>query len=287
MKRVSLNKKSGVWMKFLVGALALFILLFILNFFSAGIKNGFYAVSSPVQKTFWSAGESCSGFASSFVNAGSLSKQNQNLQGQVQQLQSQLASMQEVINGNQAQSVVSQACQNNGFKLQMAGVVGLNDQDIMSINKGSDDGIKINMPVINQQGALYGKISKVYKNFSDVMLISNKNSVISVKVQQTSQSTSTPAASAEASAPKEIDGVVKGIGKLGIYLDLVPIDDTINQGDLLVTSALENVFPKDLLVGTITKVQKNDQNPHQTAQVQPFLSSSIDNLFVITNYKSN
>jgi len=274
-------------MKFLVGALALFILLFILNFFSAGIKNGFYAVSSPVQKTFWSAGESCSGFASSFVNAGSLSKQNQNLQGQVQQLQSQLASMQEVINGNQAQSVVSQACQNNGFKLQMAGVVGLNDQDIMSINKGSDDGIKINMPVINQQGALYGKISKVYKNFSDVMLISNKNSVISVKVQQTSQSTSTPAASAEASAPKEIDGVVKGIGKLGIYLDLVPIDDTINQGDLLVTSALENVFPKDLLVGTITKVQKNDQNPHQTAQVQPFLSSSIDNLFVITNYKSN
>ena len=186
MKGVSLNKKSGVWIKFLIGAVALFVLLLILNFFSSGIKNGFYAVSSPIQKTFWSAGESCSGFFTSFVNAGSLTQQNQQLQGQVQQLHSQLAAMQEIIIGNQAQSNVSAACQNNGFKMMMAGVVGLNDQDIMSINKGSADGIKVNMPVINQQGALYGKIYKVYKNFSDVMLISNKNSVVSVKVQQSS-----------------------------------------------------------------------------------------------------
>ena len=35
----------------------------------------------------------------------------------------------------------------------------------------------------------------------------------------------------------------------------------------------------------ITKVQKNDQNPHQQASVQPFLSQQIDNLFVILNYK--
>ena len=257
----------------MVGALALFVLILILNFFGSGIKNGFYAASSPMQRTFWMAGGSCSGFLTSFANAGSLSKQNQNLQGQVQQLQSQLTAMQEVINGNQAQSTVSMACQNNGFKLLMAGVVGLSDQDIMSINKGSADGIKVNMPVINQQGALYGKISKVYKNFSNVMLISNKSSVISVKISQSDV------------AKPEIDGVVKGLGNQRIFLDLVPIDDTLNQGDLLVTSALENVFPKDLLVGTITKVQKNDQNPHQTAQIKPFLSSSIDNLFVITNYK--
>jgi rod shape-determining protein MreC len=230
-------------------------------------------LSSPIQKTFWTAGESCSGFITSFVNAGSLNKQNQGLKDEIQKLQSEITSLQSVVGGNQAQVAVSQICQNNNFKLLIAGVIGLDDQDMLSINKGSTDGILENMPVINQQGALFGKIFKVYKTFSKVMHNSNKNSVVNVKVQQSDPTKS------------EIDGVLKGSGKLGVYLDLVPIDDTINQGDILVTSALEETFPKDLLVGTITKVQKNDQNPHQQAQVQPFLASSIDNLFVILNYK--
>jgi len=300
----SINKKHGAWIKFLIGALALFILLAVLNFFSSGIRNVFYAFSAPVQKNFWVAGESSSGFLGSFVNAGSLAKQNQNLSNQNQELQAQIANLQSALNGNVAQSAVSMSCQNNGFKLLMAGVVGLDNQDILSINKGSADGVIDGMPVISQQGALYGKVFKVYKNYSQVMLISNKSSVISVKVQQQNipaipapaslmslptPSTQTANTTKPATPPlppvaAEIDGVAKGTGKLGLFLDLVPIDSTINSGDILVTSALEGGFPKDLLVGTITKIQKNDQDPHQMAGVKPFLNSSIDNLFVITNY---
>ncbi len=280
----SINKRSGGWVKFLVGAVALFLFILILNFFNSGLKNGFFALSSPIQKTFWTAGESSSGFLSSIVNAGSLLKENQNLKSEVQKLQLQNASLQAVVGGNQAQTAVSSACQNNGFKLLMAGVVGLDDQDILSLNKGSKDGISEGMPVINQQGALFGKVTKVYKNFSDVTLISNKNSVIGVKVQQKIDFVTTEQDIGAAAKP-EVGGVVKGSGKLGAYLDLVSVDDTINSGDILVTSALEKTFPKDLLVGTITKVQKNDQNPHQQAQIQPFLNSSVDNLFVILNYK--
>jgi rod shape-determining protein MreC len=299
--KVSINKKNSSLPKFLIGVLALLFFIAILNFFGAGLKNAFYGLSSPVQKTFWTAGESCSGFLSSFLNAGNLSKDNLKLENQIQRLQAQLASLQTVISGNQAQSTVSLACQNDEFNLLMAGVIGLDDQDVISINKGSEDGVLENMPVINQQGALYGKVFQVYKNFSKVMLISNKNSVINVKVQQ--QCTDDVLVSpddvtqiiVEPDQPtvdlpqvvqaKEIDGVVKGGGNLIAYLDLVPIDDTINEGDTLTTSALEGTFPKDLLVGTIIKVQKNDQNPHQSSQVQLFLSSSTDNLFVITNYK--
>ena len=52
------------------------------------------------------------------------------------------------------------------------------------------------------------------------MLVSNKNSVVNMKVQQA------PAAFAEGSGePKEIDGVIKGSGGLNTYLDLVPISD--------------------------------------------------------------
>jgi rod shape-determining protein MreC len=265
------RKKNKFSLKFFIGAFILLLVLVILNLFILPIKNSFYFLSSPAQKIFWSAGESSSGFLGSIFNAGNLSKQNQNLKNEVEKLQVKIASLQSVISGNQAQSSVSFACQNNDFNLLMAGVIGLQEHDMLSVNKGYEDGIKEGMPVINQQGALFGKVFKVYKNFSEVMLISNKDSVVAVEVQKDD---------------KEIGGILRGEGNLNVYLDLVSIDDTINENDILVTSSLENTFPKNLLVGTIIKVEKNDQDPHQRAKVKPALNSSENNLFVILNYKN-
>ena len=84
----------------------------------------------------------------------------------------------------------------------------------------------------------------------------------------------------------EIDGVVKGSGGLSAYLDLIPISSEINPEDVLVTSAIEKSFPKDLLIGKVVQEQKNDQKPFQQAKIRLFLDiKTADNLFVITNYK--
>jgi len=271
---LSIYKKSNVWLKFLIGAVALLFLLTVINIFSSPIRNYFYVVFSPLQKMFWSAGESSSTFLGSLLNAGSLNVQNEKLRQENQQLLSQIAFLQSIEEGNQAQSDVSTACQNSGFKLVMAGVVGLDDNDMLSINKGTADGISEGMPVINQQNVLFGKVFKVYKNFSTIMLVSNKSSIINVKVQQT-----------DITLP-EIDGVVKGTGSLKAYLDLIPINSEINADDVLVTSAIDKSFPKDLLVGKITQKQKNDQKPFQQADISLFFDvKAVDNLFVITNYK--
>jgi rod shape-determining protein MreC len=284
VKDFSINKKSNGLIKFLIGAVALLFSLWILNLFVSPIRNFFYTVSSPIQKTFWSAGESSSAFLGSFLKAGSLAKENENLKKQNQNLLSQVASLQSIEQGNQAQSALSTSCQNSGFKFVMAGVIGLDDNDILSINKGSADGISIGMPVVNQQNVLFGKIFKVYKNFSRIMLVSNKGSVINVKVQQ-----GVPESTTDSTGPEgypEIDGVVKGSGGLNAYLDLVPISSEINLQDVLVTSAIEKSFPKDLLVAKITQKEKNDQKPFQQAQISLFFDvKTADNLFVITNYK--
>jgi len=275
LKNFSVNKKKGSLLKILIGGFIILFVLVILNFFVSPIKNFVYTLSLPVQKTFWTAGESSSSFLGSFFQAGSIKKENENLKTENENLLAQLAVLKSIEQGNQAQSEISVSCQNSGFKLLMAGVIGLDDQDILSINKGSADGILEGMPVINQQNVLFGKVFKVYKNFSKIMLISNKNSVVNVKIQQ-SQDCEDP----------EIDGVVKGKGGLNAYLDLVPIDKDINPQDVLVTSALDKSFPKDLLVAKITQKEKNDQKPFQQAQISLFSNvKSVDNLFVITNYK--
>ena len=269
----SIKHKNKNWLKILIGVVALLFLIWVLNIFVSPIKNAFYNITSPIQKTFWLAGASSSNFFGSLFNGVGLSQENQNLKFENQKLLSQIAALQSIEQGNQAQSDVSSTCQNTGFKLVMAGVSGLNN-DILSINKGSADKIAEGMPVISQQGVLFGEILKVYKKYSDVMLITNKNSVVNVKVQQ-----------GDIALP-ETDGVVKGNGGLSAYLDLIPIDSSINSGDVLVTSALDKSFPKDLLVAKITQIQKNDQKPFQQAQVSLFLDvKTVNNLFVITNYK--
>ncbi|MCX6718370.1 MAG: rod shape-determining protein MreC [Candidatus Staskawiczbacteria bacterium] len=274
-KNFSINKKNNSWVKILIGGIVVLAVLFILNIFVSPIRNSFYAISSPIQKTFWTAGESASNFCSSLFSGGALSKENANLKSENQKLLSQVAALQSIEQGNQAQSDVSASCQNSGFSLLMAGVNGL-DNDILFINKGSADGVDEGMPVINQQNALFGKVIKVYKNFSQVMLISNKNSVVNVKIQQP-----------DVTKP-EIDGVVKGSGGLSAFLDLIPVDSNINVNDVLVTSALDKSFPKDLLVAKIIQKEKNDQKPFQQAQINLFSNvKTADNLFVITNYKQN
>ena len=268
-KNISINKKNNVLLRGLAGTIILFAFIFVLNIFSSQVKNYFYAFSYPVQKVFFTAGESAAGYLNPIFNAGKLAQENEGLKKENQKLLSQISLLQSIERGNQAISYVSQIFQDKNFATVMVEIYGLDDQDTLSINKGSADGISEGMPVIDQQGVLFGKIFKVYRDFSKVILISNKNSVISVKVLSS-----------------EINGVVKGNGGLAVYLDLVPIDEQINEGDVLTTSVLEEIFPKDLLVGKITKKEKNDQKPFQQAQIQPFFNlDSTNNLFVITNYK--
>ncbi len=279
LRNFSIKKKGKNLLKILAGIVIALIILFILNVFVAPVKNLVYIISSPIQKVFWQAGESSSLFFSSFLKDGFLIKENEDLRTENQKLLSQVAILQSITEGNKAQSDVSASCQNRNFNLVMAGIVGLDDKDILSINKGSDDGITEDMPVINSQNVLFGRVFKVYNNFSQILLVSNKESVTNVKVFRTQ-------VGQEEGILDEVDGVVRGAGGLAAYLDLVPVSSDIKTDEVLVTSSIDKSFPKDLLVGKIIQPEKNDQNPFQQAKISLFLDiGTADNLFVITNYK--
>lgn len=275
VKNFSVNKKNHSLVRTIVGVAVFLFLLFVLNFFSGQIRNYSYQLSGPIQKTFWLAGSSSSDFLKSVLGVSSLKKQNDNLKNENQKLLSQMAFLQSTKEAAQAQSAASTMSQSSGLNLIIAGIIGLDGNDMLFINKGLDDGMLEGMPVINQQNVLFGKIFKTYKNFSKIILISNKDSVVNVKVQQNQDDSGS-----------KISGVVKGSGGLGAYLDLIPINNDINAQDVLVTSAIENSFPKDLLVGKIIQKQKDDQKPFQQAEISLFLDpKATDNLFVIANYK--
>jgi len=272
---VSINKKSSALPKIVIGGVAFFVIVFVFNLFGSQIKNSFQIASYPLESRFFTAGESVSSFFGSFLKAGALYKENENLKTENLNLLSQISLLvQKQEDGKDINEALAN-CKDLGFSLVPAGIIGLDEQDMVSINKGSADGVAQGMPVINQQNVLFGKVFKVYKNFSKVILISEKSSLIDVEVQNVDDTLS------------KIYGAVKGKGGLSVFLDLIPVDQEIKEGDVLITSALEGTFPKGLLVGKITKVEKNDQKPFQQAQIEPFFNlKNTDNLFIITNYKN-
>lgn len=268
------KKQSFIWQKAATSAVILIILLFSLNLFQKQTRNSFFYISRPISTAFMAAGRNASDFVNSFFSFTVLKKENYSLQLQNHALLANLSSLQEIFKANQDLETVRQNTENDAFALLQVKVIGLDVQnDTMLIDKGSADGLSENMPVISKEKALFGKISKLYANFSEITLISSKKSALAVKIQ-TADPLQTP-----------VYGALKGSGNLSVYIDLINADSVIAEGDILVTSAQEGIFPKDLLVGRLASSNANDATAYQSAKVQPFFNpKATDNLFIITNY---
>jgi rod shape-determining protein MreC len=277
------NKRNG-WIKIVVGIIILVLFVVILNLFSARIRNFFYSASLPIQKIFSDTGSNMASVLASVFNYKNLQKENEDLKNENQKLLSQMARFYDLTEQNQAIKDILACSQEGDFNLVLADITGFDlKEGFALINKGKDNGISENMAVVSSQKVLFGRVFKVYKNYSQVMLISNKNSILDVKISRLERD-SAVAEQNDASIP--VYGVVKGKGGFSVYLDLVPTDLKINNGDILITSALEGIFPKDLLVGEIKEKEKNDLKPFQTASVNPFFDiKKIEKVFIITNYK--
>jgi len=232
-------------------------------------------MSAPVSQVFASSGKQTASVSHFFGNIGQLQQENDALKTENQELLSQLTVLKNSIKESYISQEAFENTKENNFKITAVKVIGLDTaSDSLVINKGSADGIAENMPLISKEKVLYGVVAKVYKNFSQVQLISNQKSVVDVRVENT-QITQTP-----------VHGAVKGSNRLSFYLDLVNSAAELQENNILVTSGLEGIFPDNLLVGKITSVSKNDLKPFQTAAVQPFFDpQNSEVLFVITNYK--
>lgn len=255
--------------------MVLILVIGFLNIFQSQVRNSFYTISAPVSKSFWKSGNSAFSFLASFLPSENAKKENVILRQENQNLLAQVASLQDSLRQGYLAQGALQVAKENNFSLSLAHIIALDlHSDFVLIDKGLEDGIYENMPLISNEKVLFGKVLQVYRNFSKVMLISNSASVLDVKIQS-DESQKTP-----------VYGAIKGTGAGSLYLDLVSSDAEINEGNVLITSALEGIFPRNLLVGQIISKDKNDLRPFQTAQVQQFFDiKNTDTLFVITNYK--
>ncbi len=267
------------------------IIVFLIAFFTAlnyppinkEVKNFFYLISSPIQKTLWGAGDRVSDFFEtvseiknfkkevdehSFIDALRCAWANEELRLKIEGLISENAKLRELKKENETLRIALGIGLEKEFKLLLAEVIGKDiSQDTILINRGLKDGISKSLSVINQQKVLVGKIGEVYSNYSKVILISNKESSFDAKISES-----------------DVQGVVRGRENGKLFFDLVPKEKEIKEGDLVVTTALGGIFPSGLLVGEIGKVFRSDVEAFQQAEILPtFDIGELEILFVIVN----
>ena len=132
------------------------------------------------------------------------------------------------------------------------------------LDKGSADGVQKNMAVVTPLGVV-GKVVSVTKRSAKVILLTDANSGIDVLVQRTRSR-----------------GIVSGSLDNGTVLKYMKRSEDVQVGDRLITSGVDGVFPKGLLVGTVIKVNKQHLGLFQSVEVLPAVQSSrVEEVLVV------
>ncbi|MEX2511881.1 MAG: rod shape-determining protein MreC [Cyclobacteriaceae bacterium] len=117
------------------------------------------------------------------------------------------------------------------------------NQNYITLNKGSNHGIKEGMGVFNEEGVI-GRVKGTSKNFSSVISILHTDLLISSKFSQTDVFGST-----------KWDGNRSDEAKL-LY---VPRHVQVKNGDEVVTSGYNAVFPEGISIGKVKDVNQGSE----------------------------
>ncbi len=156
------------------------------------------------------------------------------------------------------------ATDNNLTLIKTASLLNRNDTiytKLININAGFEDNLKENMSAINERG-LVGKIIDVTNNKSRVLLITDPNLSISIKTMSDG-----------------IFSLVKGSGDNKHLVSSFIKDNKIPKlGDIVVTSGTAQVFPVDILIGKVSKIEKD------RFYILPFVDfNNIDYVQIVTS----
>lgn len=264
---MNLSHKSKIFLVFLI----LLLILFVLNWtnWANSLKNTIFSISSPIQKWFWDIGNNISNFLACFFIKGDLIERVNLLEKENYSLLFENTYLRNLEGENQILREALGINLQKDFNLSIAEVCGKDLlADSILIDKGFKDGLRKDLAVITEEKILIGKISEVYENFSRVILISDKDISFDVRMAETNDY-----------------AIAKGQGSLRLLIDLIPQQSLIRKDDLVVTTSFGGVFPKDLLIGKVNKIEKSDTQSFQKAEISLFIDiKELRTVFVINDF---
>jgi rod shape-determining protein MreC len=132
------------------------------------------------------------------------------------------------------------------------------------INKGMDDGIDIGSPVMNNEG-LVGQVIHVNKNLSTVQKITSNNFAVSAISENGTMAS-----------------LIFGNGSPHLVIYRLPAYEKLRLGDHLLTSGLDQIYPKGIKIGKVIKIIPTNNSQFNEIIIEPATSpQSFSQVMVI------
>jgi rod shape-determining protein MreC len=176
------------------------------------------------------------------------------LKQQNTELRNRVASLEEARQENERLRALFGFVQTGNLQAIGARVIGRPTNSwerVITIDRGSADGVKVEMPVLAAKGLL-GQTISVTKHSARVRLITDARSGLAGMVQA-----------------NRAEGLVKGSIEGNVTLDFVSRETTVKAGDVIITSGMGGVYPKGLLVGEVTGASQTPSGLYQDIKVSP------------------
>src|SRR6185436_862681 len=142
-------------------------------------------------------------------------------------------------------------------------------KNYFQLNRGSKQGIKDNMAVINSDGSVAGQIVGVSENFSQAMSLLHVHTTVSVMMKKSRNS-----------------GTLDWDGKNPLFLTLkgIPKSDSVAVGDSVLTSIYSFNYPPGWMIGTVSEVVEDKSTNFYVLRIKPSANfQNLQQVFVIEN----
>lgn len=206
-----------------------------------------------VQSPVTTVTSSVSGYFGSIANLRGAQNENEALKQRVQELEVELKAKDDLAAENQRLNGLLNLQEKSKYKVLNARIIGRDPSvwfDASIVNRGSLDGVKLNMPVVTN-GGLLGRVTAVGPLTSQVDLITRDKSGVGAVVGEIAGSNAL--------------GVVMGTSKRElIEMRYVPGSAEVQVGQVVYTTGQDGIYPAGLKVGEIVEVESGSATtPHR------------------------
>ena len=245
--------------------LALLLGNFILMAFDACASNReriirvwIQASANFVQSPVTYASSAVTAFFKSIVELRSAQTENDVLKQRVQSLEVEVQKSKQLSDENKRLYKLLELKEQTDYEILTAQIIGRDTSawfDTAIIDRGSLDGVKLNMPIV-VNGGLVGRVTAVSPLTAQIDLITRNKAALGAIVGEAGESNAL--------------GVVKGTGKKDeLEMDYVPGYLKVKKGDMVYTTGQGGVYPPGLKLGEITLVETGSTTVAHQISIKP------------------
>lgn len=120
------------------------------------------------------------------------------------------------------------------------------------LDRGSREGVRPGQPVIDDLGVV-GQVTRVYPFTAEVTLLTDKDQAVPVQIVRSG-----------------LRSIAYGLGNAGrLDLRFMPANADVQNGDIVVTSGLDGVYPPGLMVAKVAQVESKSSDAFARISLQP------------------